>query len=579
MRTPALLFVFLLANPHAHPADPPAKPSAHLASLAKLYQAYDLPLLPPDAKVYRFTTVREDNPEGHKVWVEVGFELEPNEKGRPTKVLIGTREAFVSAGDSTTVEEVKPEGPKFEVVADHRDPLPFAAQCELHGWHDMAVAALDVWESRQGKNPNAQAALARAAWTYWTGEFQNHDADRAKVARRLQGLVNDNPELFGRPEQDLLRCLKLSLTVGEAKPGTIDARIDELIEVSGTSGQWSHPGSFECDKRVDDLVRIGFEAVPTLLAHFEDDRLTRSTTAMSWYVSSHPLLVRHFSRHVLCEFMADEYEGKPDELTKKQAEMWWTKAKKEGEEAYCLRQAVKVGFGPETPYMNPLRVVEVKYPHRLPDVFTALLKSEPTTLSLDPFVVALGRAKLPAAAKKRVLLDTLACKDWEWNGHALSGLHPLDAGEYHKRLISLLGELPADEDTAKREKLLDCAYTSVARAASLTADAKVWEAVGKYFNRAGFEVRRKWIDYLGWDADAAESRNRRTEFLVGVIEGGSAGRLTDAEARKERNRAAETLGYGLGVNPKPKPNWSEDDWKKFRAEVVKAAKKATKPEK
>ena len=44
-----------------------------------------------------------------------------------------------------------------------------------------------------------------------------------------------------------------------------------------------------------------------------------------------------------------------------------------------------------------------------------------------------------------------------------------------------------------------------------------------------------------------------------------------------RNFAAMYLGHMLGLKAEPKPDWSADEWAKFRDEVAKAVKNVLKP--
>ena len=72
----ALALAFAIAPP----------PPDQLAHLAKLYQAYDLPLPPKDAKLYRYDSSKTIRPDGPP---RIGFGVRPKPDGSPAALLVG----------------------------------------------------------------------------------------------------------------------------------------------------------------------------------------------------------------------------------------------------------------------------------------------------------------------------------------------------------------------------------------------------------------------------------------------------------------------------------------------------------
>src|SRR5436190_23224983 len=87
-----------------------ASPEAEVAALAALYQAYDLPLPPKYAKLYKFTRW-PDAELGEKAepqWVYLGFALTTDRNGKPTNALVGSEEEEWVISAATQTEELKP---------------------------------------------------------------------------------------------------------------------------------------------------------------------------------------------------------------------------------------------------------------------------------------------------------------------------------------------------------------------------------------------------------------------------------------------------------------------------------------
>lgn len=564
--TAAVLVAFAVAPP----------PAVQVAAIARQYQAFDLPLPPKNAKLLRLTWVRPDNPPDHRSWVEVGFPLAADTKGKPSKVLVGLNEERWYAGEHYLEQELT--AANWNGLTSHtrwNEPI-LAAQCEALGQHELAMVVWEAWRKNGGTLTNANSTVAQLGWEWWVRQFQHHDADRAKVARRLQLIAVDHPAA----DADLLRRLKLSLHPSDAKPGSVEALIDELLDVSVFP---EYERLEERDPRLTAILRLGFDAVPALIDHLDDERLTRSRTAneaINWDIRvSYPYQVRHFARDFLYGYMAhptaerDRIDCK--RLTKKDAEAWWADAKKEGEEAYLMRQVVQ---HPTNEHL--LAVLQEKYPKRLPDLLELVKKEDPYWIDLRPFVTVLVGSSLPAPAKKKVLLEVLGSRDEDWRANALEGLHRIDVVEFHKQLVTVLGDLPTWKDKVKDENLRPACHTCIAAIAMLTNDDKVWQAVGKYLDSATPDVKVEWIGRLTFLTDNTDKCYPRVVECVAAL-------LTDDSVQTQkngkdvtvlelRNYAAERLGDLLRVRGTPTETATADEWATFRAEVAKAAEKVTK---
>lgn len=559
-------------------------PAVQVASLARMYREFDLPLPPKDAKLYRFTLdylpPPGDPPPPPSY--EFGFGLAADKKGKPTSVLVGFYDDDWVPEFATTVIEILPGDGWSQQFRKNSDELAFAGQCEILGWHTLALTAFTRWREHNPTVPDANRHLALLASDYWKDQFRNHNADRAKVARRMNALH----EYQGRGADDMfLINLNLSLKPSKAKAGTPEAAIDDLMDVAGY--RYRVRGD-SLDPRLEAVYRHGFEAIPALIAHLDDDRITRTYHygygSNFGVVEAYDYSVKHLARDILYRYAgtenAQEAAHSSNTPNADSLKEWWKEAQKEGEDKYLIRRVLSNEAWETGAHDQLLSVILAKYPKRLPDVFAGLKKADPMWTPLDPFVGALLRSSLPAADQKKQLLAFLDSSEHEWQAAALRGLHHLDADDFHKRLIATFADLPTWEDKDKRIYLRPSCYTCFADTARLTTDAKVWAAVDKYLASATAEVKLEWVNHLGFRTEKTDKCYRRVVACLAEL-------LKDKTFRAEksgdrlhvtevRNCAAERLGELLGVRGTPAYDAPFVRWEDYREKVGKAAEAVTK---
>ncbi len=349
----------------------------------------------------------------------------------------------------------------------------------------------------------------------------------------------------------LLAVTSLPPTV---KPGGVEKLIDSLVELRGIRDFWPH-----FDKPVAELIELGFDVIPALIDHLDDERQTGTYLTIRSSILSNPLRVKHFVRDILDVYIDDQQgwfdQLSGDELKKKVREQWWAEAKKLGEEQYIVQNITCWRGDGRDIRFQLLRVLEMKYPERLPDAFANALKAGKGELYYSPLVDAVAKSKLPAATKKKLFLDLYALKSWEGKAVALNGLHTVDPDEFHKLLIATLGELPKHPKGPDGEEWPFRGFRSFADTASLTGDAKVWASVRKYLGRASVEVRWEWIGELSSGGeDSQPSRKQRIEFVLAEFSDDSVRKVPGREPDVDdelRNWAAKRLGYMLDVETEP----------------------------
>lgn len=558
-------------------------PATQVAAIARQYQAFDLPLPPRDAKLYCFTLdyIAQPGDPPIPTGYKYGFGIATDKAGKPTTIVTGFDEDDWVPDFATKFEEIKRDGlpqPLPKLPAD----LPFIAQCELLGWHELALAALDKWTRQKVILPDTSTVLASLAWKYWEGQFRHSNADRALVARRMNALA----AFFDHPPVDpFLGKLNQSLKPSGAKAGTPEAAIDELMDVAGYQYRLRRD---KLDPRLEAVYRFGFDAIPALLAHLDDDRITRAHhhgvfVHFNFPCESYDYSVKHLVRDILFRYMGTVKAQHAAETTTTQkaedVKAWWADVQKEGEEQYLIRRVLGTKAWETDAHDQLLAVILAKYPKRLPDVIAGLKKADPMWTPLDPFVDALLRSSIPADDQKKRLLDLLDSSDRDWQASALKGLHRLDPVGFQQRMIAILADLPAMEDTKYEKRPSPDRYACFAEVALGVDDAKVWAAVGKYLDRATAEVKLEWISYL-YEVHKGDKCYLRVVACLAALLADKTFRVekngNSVNITEVRNFAAKQLGEILRVRGMPTDNAPADEWEKYREEVAKAAEKATK---
>lgn len=383
-------------------------PPVQLERLARLYLAYELPLPPKDAKLYRYDSTKSVRPDGPP---RIGFAARLKPDGSPDALLVGCAEE--SAYHKFTTELP----PDAKVIAAAEVRLPTAVQMYLRGWRELAAAVFVP-----GDDP--ERTLALYAVSYWRDQLHRPTTDRAKVARRLGVIRRAEPTAFTKDSEEFYDHLLLSLKPSKAKPGSVEADIDELLDVSSVlSGGWCG------DDRYAAVVARGFDAVPSLLDHLSDSRLTRSQSCgfVPRWTCFHDYRVKHFASDILVGLLHDGEAKTPADgvVRAKDARAWWAEAQKSGEEAFAVARVLKAKGDPNRPNLHLLVVLERKYPQRLPEVFRTLLADHPT-MGLEEMAAAVAESSLPGETKRELFTSAAESKKEEWQQVGRERLRELD---------------------------------------------------------------------------------------------------------------------------------------------------------
>lgn len=417
---PVLLAMILLLVACAHARAPlspypPAPPAVVLDMMLADYRALGLPLPPPDAPLVRFGPMGKVKVRDLPVQTMyfLAFEL-PRAAGKPPAVLAGTERLPIEGGARAV--RVEPTAEAAEGIYGWDGWAPFgtnaalatAIQAKARGWDVLAERLLDLasrtrvthpmvscFIERPGK-PSRQslAVLARA---HFANELIGPGRDWATVAPRFEAAL-----AFGAPTEcdmtPFLRSLKLALAHPRAAPGTIEAKIDALADKPAPYGrEYQYPAFLA-------IAEMGFDAVPTLLEHLGDERLTRTVG----YHSPVPLCTLGM---IILDLLGDiagsdaekRWRGRWWDFNPAAIRTWWAEAQALGEEAYVVDHVLSAALDAGEPQKGVLRILARKYPRRLDDAYRmALARPHMNTQGIADAIAA---SALPEADRRRLLLQ------------------------------------------------------------------------------------------------------------------------------------------------------------------------------
>lgn len=504
--TPGLVLVLV-----AMAAEPPSRyePDREPKTLDELYLAYrwhGLPLPPTDAVLIR--------------WVERGYlrggEGVEEEKvprlGLMVRKLSGSKPAIVW-GDGYVYEEVRasrlqPVLPLAKYLDRDvwfaEDLVTLAAQAYHLGWTELAHAAFDRAKTtaRGGAyTPTAEdrdhilLTLRTMTWNESYRSLTEPGTDRKKLFRSLK-LVADNDARFRSEYQtELLRGIGLTLRPSVARPGSLEAFIDGLTECDRTRASSLDP--LAPPDAVDKLIERGFDAVPALVAHLDDGRVTRARDlhGANNSIMIHVCRVEEVCAWLLTDLAAETLPGHrdvtPAQFHKAVAD-WYEGAKKNGEEQWALAHVVRGDGG-----LNRLllRLIRAKYPRHLPDLYKQVL-GRMQGFETDAVAGEVAASTLDRETKILLLRQGVSSRYHAHRLPAVAALEHVDRTQFRKELKETL-------DWLSTAKLDDKAWEhqmpphELAELVKRADDADCWAVLGRAYKAAPAHVRLKLLNHVG----------------------------------------------------------------------------------
>jgi hypothetical protein len=579
-----------------------------LDTLLADYRAYGLPLPPPDAKLVRFVSSYQMN-KGKVVPINyaLGFLLRPGTKDNPPLLLVGTEEYSLRWPDEVVAVE-----PRMNLVntgdlywSDRLDfamntGLVVALQFKARGWGSLAEE-LWTWSIQKAEgNPKGafyqpanlppRTAVSYLAWAFSANELLIPGSDRTKTAKRIRAVFAAEPDLNTAANRAFLESVESALVPSTAKPGTVERLIDDLTEMSDPDREKT-----EVDLHYSRLATLGFAAVPALLEHLADDRLTRRLQMFGAGGSGPGPHIPPRSFHLkvgdvvskLLRALAGMALGTiwDGRVKKADALAWWDEARKMGEEAYLMKHILPAGKS-VWPNSHLLDILTAKYSQHLPIVYKTILEERPEISSFD-VAEAIAKSSLPDSKKIALFLDATYHKDLNHRRAGLLDLQKLDPAQFLKRLLATLESLPK----TPKEPYRHSPEAMLAPAVIATDNPEAWKMLEKVAKRSDVSLRMAFLDTMvGRYRD--EQRKQRLEFLAAFLDDAETpskqedpkmflflhpdGGLNTGNSiyqTEVRNFAASRIAAILELGVQPSSDRTLADWEKLRNQLKERLKK------
>lgn len=593
----------------ANPVEPAVGNKVDFAALVKAYRDLGLPIPPADAPLIRFAQNYDSNRDEPDKIFQLAFQLPAKPGDKSVSLLIGTEKVAVPIGDKR-VAPIKPEAvnvadvePALWCAFSVNAGLATAIQCKIRGWDSLADAllqksvavtslpGLSIYNKDDDVPLPPMEALGYVAWAHYGNQLATPGADRATIARQIRILLARWPSLKTDDASAILASLDASLVPSHAKPGSIDAMIDDLLEINTDPMRVDCGEAYVPDAR-DKLLLRGFEAVPALIAHIDDDRLT---SGVEYGRGNIPNLNSRVSNFV-CDLL--EQLAGPDDIGKhwldpergrvadKAAVLaWWQKASAMGEEAYAVANVLPpAARNVSGPNQAMLDLITRRYPKHLIGLYKIVLDNRPD-LSSGELADAIAKSSLERDEKLPILLRAAADKNLERREWALNALGDLDPESFVKLYMKTLDELPH----TPREPYWRCPESRFGGLATLTADPRAWDALKRNAARVDIGLRMQLLVPLTYGCCCPNKHPRESmELLAAFLDDGeirdiarNAVRYQGPVAFEEypklsmRDFAAMCIASLLKtkLNAVPSKKWKAEDWSAYRKEVAAAMKR------
>ena len=562
----------------AYSKDPLTEKPLSLDELLIDYRYFGLPLPPEGAPLVRYVRDHDTPPK-----YSVAFQLRPKGKDISSLMVHKALLSFLSGLDIQAVAiSDDPENLKgIEITPWTAAEL--AIQCHATGRNKLALHLFAI--AQREPQLLTRRHWIKEAWSYWEYELRYGKTDWATVTKYLRILVSLDEGEGIKWHRRLLRALELSLLPPHSKPGSVEALIDDLVN--------SHSEYYPLDLEEWDapsvrVIERGFDAVPALIEHLNDDRLTH---IVDEGLPTFPTSSNHQVRHVVTNLLEsiagerigrtelDRWRGKP--VSPKAARAWFARAQKIGEERYCVDRLFPKDHRAGKPDGTMLHIIATKYPNRLPDMFRAAL-AQPDGCDMDLFVRELFDAKLPMRQK----LETFASASGNnlFRHSDFADLMRSDRNQVEDRLLELL-EFSKDYGEAYYGL---CPERAVFYLAAARNSQKTWEALTRASKQCSLGFRMEMIEQVGKVAmesedvvlrrkclnwlsqfltDAALRDSSESRFYRGPFAGHAYDRL------EVRDIAAMELAANLKIPVEIKPDRTAAQWAELRAKVRAAYEK------
>ncbi len=554
---------------------------ADLDHLVALYKNLRLPMPPKSAKLVTTGGIHRgyDSISGAHSFVDCGYLIRklPHTRAR---LMIGTRvvDQFYQDGLSIKLTmagatSISPDAYAVGAPFSEDFGLSLAAIEGARGHKDFALAALrksrrvgrGLYVAAYPRPQSYDGRMLQLALAHWFNVLVTPHSDRALVLAELEALDKRSPTLLNDEGKEVIADLRQTISKRYAGNDRVERLIEGLRDVQTDGMRFSSPDPLGKDKfhALQELVSFGYEAIPKLIQHLDDNRLTRSTGGPG-QVS----ILRLVAVGEVCTNLAEQFSTLRSENwiplseRKELLRKWWASAAKKDERKNCLERLMQHD---EHFSEAPILWATKRSPDLLLLAYDDILHGSKKTQTYG-----LLEGMEASTLKRQVIIDAasrgLIAKDLSQVNASIWTLYRLDKVRFDSAILEVLPELPKGvSDEVNR-----FGVTSFAYQASLSNSEKVWGALTKAIQDNRDALGFNMIEETSHVERRGMNRKLWLNFLVQIFERSE---LSNANITSSydsfwvdegRELATKIAANELGVKDIPNQGSTPSQWDDFR---------------
>ncbi len=507
---------------------------------------------------------------------------------------------------ASVVADSVPEKPSQNRSKFETDPdLILAVQCAERGWIELAAALLErsrrpppYTSMREKIRPhNNRAALAAQAWNYWCEEFCRETGDRTKILERLSELCQRAPGLDSPAHRNILHDMKQTLAAPKSPPDSVEEIVDSLVDAGihgDRDGDLSSLYYIYKNEAYQKLESMGLEAVPVLLNHTHDFRLTRcveSNHRGTWIVRIADV-VHHFLNSLAGQEFAHDIlvrEGRGRCVDRDHVTFWWSETK--GIDVVTFLRDKAITWDDEGVLEANAFLLEL-LARRYPSELVTLFKKYVAQMKYaDPLFEAIAIANISEQEKAELFLGEIQSQNMQTRESAIEQLLKISHEQAVPLLVAELDRLPKtpseaywSSDAGRVAQLLfstdaELAWSTLARTAKrvdMGQRLEIIKTIGRVREKSKARAIAFLVQFLNDDetrilkrqSELEDEKNAEEMLAAELFSGPSAG--FQFHQLSVRDFATLQLANLLGVEGNADAIWNESDWSSLRLLVSKA---------
>ncbi len=547
------------------PIAPPPHPS--LDEMVEEYRRFGLPIAPKEAELVKIKWwSREGSTEDTYF---LAFRIPPMKpKGEPQYLMVdGT--IWRHGMDDREITLAKPILETLHQVESYlTSDLWLAVECRIHGWDGLASAlyrrVVNDWMVEKKREPFF-SQLRHMAWNYWEDQLTDRTRGRKIVVQYLKMLVEEDESPLTARRGYILSGAEATIEPRRSKPGSAESLIDDLTDYwkdYSERNRWNRAAgsrNFAGQEAYWKLVDLGFDAVPALIEHLNDDRFSRAMSEGAFNnFRNYNLTVGHLASMILFDLSARKVdEGywalRGDRIDPDKARKWFAEAEKIGEEKWLLDHSVPKDDGGSIvnqrgrPENQIVRVIGIKYPQKLPPIYRAILK-KPASAWLEDYIAEIATSKLSREQKVALLEEGAFSDDRLHRLNALDGIAQLDPVALRKPLVASLKRIRPENWLLNPERVY---WFQLVQLTETANDSACWNALAAAGKNVGVGSRLDLIGRVCPDrpVDREDSqRLARIRFLMEYLDDRTPEICAAWDGVEVRDHAASKLAGLLGLS-------------------------------